>query len=199
MGLGVLRGDFPKRPGPGPAIKGLDRSCLFAITIRPQPQDSTYDWMRIGPWVRNVNAEMALAVLAYNLTRVMNIIGIEPLIAAIKEILRSKSRYRDHMAPRVTLPASWNQELRKLRNASLSDGALVARMVRITFRNSQDSYRKLRCRYKVLWLGRPRRPSRNCCITATDGNGITSPPKRKFTNTYVSSLLSEPCLPLSFA
>ena len=31
----------------------------------------------------NVAAEMALSVLAYNLTRVMNIIGIKPLIAAI--------------------------------------------------------------------------------------------------------------------
>jgi hypothetical protein len=28
-------------------------------------------------------AEMALCVLAYNLTRVMNIVGIKPLIAAI--------------------------------------------------------------------------------------------------------------------
>ena len=31
-----------------------------------------------------VAAEMALTVLAYNLTRVMNIMGIEPLIAAIR-------------------------------------------------------------------------------------------------------------------
>jgi hypothetical protein len=30
-----------------------------------------------------VATEMALSVLAYNLTRVMNIIGIKPLIAAI--------------------------------------------------------------------------------------------------------------------
>jgi hypothetical protein len=30
-----------------------------------------------------VAAEMALSVLTYNLTRVMNIIGIEPLMAAI--------------------------------------------------------------------------------------------------------------------
>ena len=30
-----------------------------------------------------VGAEMALSVLAYNLTRVMNIVGIKPLIAAI--------------------------------------------------------------------------------------------------------------------
>ena len=31
---------------------------------------------------------MSLAVLAYNLTRVMNIVGIGPLIAAIRELLR---------------------------------------------------------------------------------------------------------------
>jgi len=31
-----------------------------------------------------VAAEMALHVLAYNLTRVMNIIGIQPLMAAIR-------------------------------------------------------------------------------------------------------------------
>ncbi len=30
-----------------------------------------------------VAAEMALSVLAYNLTRVLNIVGIKPLIAAI--------------------------------------------------------------------------------------------------------------------
>ena len=33
---------------------------------------------------RNVRTEMALSVLAYNLTRVMNIIGIRPLMAAIR-------------------------------------------------------------------------------------------------------------------
>jgi hypothetical protein len=33
--------------------------------------------------LRNVATEMALHVLAYNLTRVMNIVGIKPLIAAI--------------------------------------------------------------------------------------------------------------------
>jgi hypothetical protein len=31
-----------------------------------------------------VAAEMALSVLAYNLTRVMNIVGIKPLIVAIR-------------------------------------------------------------------------------------------------------------------
>ena len=30
-----------------------------------------------------VAAEMALSVLAYNLTRVMNIVGIKPLISAV--------------------------------------------------------------------------------------------------------------------
>jgi transposase len=34
--------------------------------------------------VKNVRTEMALSVLAYNLTRVMNILGIRPLVAAIK-------------------------------------------------------------------------------------------------------------------
>ena len=33
--------------------------------------------------LKNVKTEMALSVLAYNLTRVMNIIGIRPLMAAI--------------------------------------------------------------------------------------------------------------------
>ena len=34
--------------------------------------------------LKNVKTEMALNVLAYNLTRVMNIIGIKPLLAAIR-------------------------------------------------------------------------------------------------------------------
>ena len=33
--------------------------------------------------LKHVGTEMALHVLAYNLTRVMNIVGIKPLIAAI--------------------------------------------------------------------------------------------------------------------
>ena len=40
----------------------------------------------------NVSTEMALHVLAYNLTRVMNIIGVEALVAAIKECLGRHSR-----------------------------------------------------------------------------------------------------------
>jgi transposase len=34
--------------------------------------------------LKNVRTEMALGVLAYNLTRVMNILGVQPLIAAIR-------------------------------------------------------------------------------------------------------------------
>ena len=34
--------------------------------------------------LKNVRTEMALSVLAYNLTRVTNILGITPLIAAIR-------------------------------------------------------------------------------------------------------------------
>ena len=38
--------------------------------------------------LHNVKTEMSLAVLGYNLTRVINIIGVRPLIAAIREYLR---------------------------------------------------------------------------------------------------------------
>jgi transposase len=34
--------------------------------------------------LKNVRTEMALSVLAYNPTRVMNIMGIEPLIEAMR-------------------------------------------------------------------------------------------------------------------
>ena len=36
--------------------------------------------------LKNVRTEMALHVLAYNLKRVMNIMGIGPLMAAIKAV-----------------------------------------------------------------------------------------------------------------
>jgi hypothetical protein len=34
--------------------------------------------------LKNVHTEMALSVLAYNLTRVMNILGIVPMIQAMR-------------------------------------------------------------------------------------------------------------------
>ena len=42
--------------------------------------------------LRNVATEMALHVLAYNLTRVMNIIGVQPLLAVLRTCLRCRSR-----------------------------------------------------------------------------------------------------------
>jgi hypothetical protein len=34
--------------------------------------------------LKNVATEMALSVLGYNLTRVMNIVGVKPLLAAMR-------------------------------------------------------------------------------------------------------------------
>ena len=48
---------------------------------RSRPAWATHFLMRTLP---KVAAEMELHVLAYNLTRVMNIIGIKPLMAAIR-------------------------------------------------------------------------------------------------------------------
>ena len=42
--------------------------------------------------LRNVATEMALHVLAYNLTRVMSIIGVQPLLAVLRTCLRCRSR-----------------------------------------------------------------------------------------------------------
>ena len=42
--------------------------------------------------LRNVATEMALHVLTYNLTRVMNIIGVQPLLAVLRTCLRCCSR-----------------------------------------------------------------------------------------------------------
>lgn len=38
----------------------------------------------MGKTLPKVAAEMALSVLAYNLTRVMNIMGVKPLMAAMR-------------------------------------------------------------------------------------------------------------------
>ena len=62
--------------------------------------------------LHNVKTEMSLAVLAYNLTRVMNIIGIKPLIAAIREFLREISPNR---ARKITWTA-FTTSLTRIRN-----------------------------------------------------------------------------------
>ena len=53
-----------------------------------QDRSNPASWMKTLP---RVASEMALHVLAYNLTRVMNIMGARPLMAAIDGIERSQS------------------------------------------------------------------------------------------------------------
>ena len=63
-----------------------------AMTIRKSTVEHPYgtikSWMGSSHFLmkglKNVSTEMSLHVLAYNLKRVMNIMGIKPLIAAIR-------------------------------------------------------------------------------------------------------------------
>ncbi|MCP3475462.1 hypothetical protein NLM33_34685 [Bradyrhizobium sp. CCGUVB1N3] len=66
------------------ALKSM-RSAIREFDIRQRTQVSLADIAReINPLLRGwIAAEMALSVLAYNLTRAMNILGIRPLIDAI--------------------------------------------------------------------------------------------------------------------
>ena len=50
------------------AMTALDPGCVTHFLTKTLPKVAT---------------EMSLSVLAYNLTRVMNIVGVKPLIAAI--------------------------------------------------------------------------------------------------------------------
>ena len=76
---------------------GLENRCALCVPgvrIPPPPPISKPLILRMGAThflmtrLKSVKTETALAVLAYNLTRVMNIIGIKPPIAAIREALR---------------------------------------------------------------------------------------------------------------
>jgi Transposase DDE domain len=69
--------------------------------------------------LKNVKTEMALAVLAYNLTRVMNIIGIKPLIAAIRLFSRLISRTCAEMIIWIALTASLSPTCELHRNPRL--------------------------------------------------------------------------------
>ena len=71
--------------------------------------------------LHNVKTEMALAVLAYNLTRVINIIGVRPLIAAIREFLRLISPNHAQLAVCAALTAFWRPTVIKLRNIRRSN------------------------------------------------------------------------------
>jgi transposase len=57
--------------------------------------------------LHNVKTEMSLAVLAYNLTRVINIIGIKPLIAAIRDFVCLIPPNRSWMSLWIAFTASW--------------------------------------------------------------------------------------------
>ena len=68
------------------------RECLFIGCRRRETVEHPFATlkMRMGAThflmkrLPNVATEMALNVLAYNLTRVMNIVGIKPLLVAIR-------------------------------------------------------------------------------------------------------------------
>ncbi len=63
-----------------PCAGGARRSSIRSERIKAR-MGATHFLMKTLP---KVAAEMALHVLAYNLTRVMNIMGIKPLIAAMR-------------------------------------------------------------------------------------------------------------------
>jgi transposase len=61
--------------------KKVGRALARAFATLKMRMGATHFLMKRLP---KVAAEMALHVLAYNLTRVMNIIGVQPLLAAIR-------------------------------------------------------------------------------------------------------------------
>ena len=71
--------------------------------------------------LKNVKTEMSLAVLAYNLTRVMNIIGIKSLIAAIRAFLCHISPNRARISVCTALKAIWRLARTELRQIRLSN------------------------------------------------------------------------------
>jgi transposase len=65
---------------------GLELGFVFEVNLSPlgtikARMGTTHFLMTTLP---RVASEMALHVLAYNLTRVMNIMGVQPLLAAIR-------------------------------------------------------------------------------------------------------------------
>src|SRR6478672_4097360 len=74
----IVRSNRNARPGQSGGLRDGSTSIRFG-TMKGR-MGATHFLTKTLP---KVAAEMALSVLAYNLTRVMNIIGIKPLIAAI--------------------------------------------------------------------------------------------------------------------
>jgi transposase len=75
--------------------------------------------------LKNVKTEMALAVLGYNLTRVMNIIGIGPLIDAIREFLRLISPKCAQMIARITFTAIYLAICNEIQQTPLHNRAVA--------------------------------------------------------------------------
>jgi hypothetical protein len=80
--------------------------------------------------LHNVKTEMSLAVLAYNLTRVINIIGIKPLIAALRELLRLISADRAQQIAWIVFKAPWMPICIEIRQSALCIRASVTAMSR---------------------------------------------------------------------
>jgi len=74
--------------------------------------------------LHNVKTEISLAVLAYNLTRVMNIVGIKRLIAAISEFLRLIMPDRAQLSFWTALTASWRRICPKIYKSGLRVSAV---------------------------------------------------------------------------
>ena len=75
--------------------------------------------------LRNVKTEMSLAVLAYNLTRVMNIIGVGPLITAIGEFLCLISPNHAQMNAWIAVMASWRPICKEVCKAWQNDRSIA--------------------------------------------------------------------------
>ena len=80
-----------ERPEPQAAINDVVVQVHAAGFVNTETVEHAFGTMKarmgathfLTKTLPKVAAEMALSVLAYNLTRVMNIVGVKPLIAAI--------------------------------------------------------------------------------------------------------------------
>jgi transposase len=104
--------------------------------------------------LHNVKTEISLAVLAYNLTRVMNIVGIKPLIAAIRDFLRLISANYARTNVWTAPTASWTPICTKLvKNVTASRLSLWPTLD-LAFRNNQDPLRTHCSRSTPMWQSR---------------------------------------------
>jgi hypothetical protein len=105
--------------------------------------------------LKNVRIEMALAVLAYNLTRVMNIIGIKPLITAIRLFLRLKCRTGAQM---ITWGRPHNFKEPVLRSRPRSSASHSRQLSRFGLKKSFETTKTQSGRTQNSWGGPKDRP-----------------------------------------